>query len=50
MYRGIFGDFLPKNLFHGENFGGNLWGGVVAHRGTYDQIMSGWELYKCIFE
>ena len=40
--------FTPKTFllhavyveFHGETFGGNLWGGVVVHGGTYDQIMS----------
>ena len=34
------GDFLPKNLFMGKLLGGNLWGGVVVHGRTYDQIMS----------
>ena len=44
------GDFFQKELFmrglftkksfHGETLGGHLWGGVAAHRGTYDNIMS----------
>ena len=29
--------FFTKKCFHGEN----LWGGVVVHERTYDQIMSG---------
>ena len=32
--------FFPKRTFHGETFGGNVWGEVVVHGGTYDQIMS----------
>ena len=32
--------FFPKKFFHGETLGGHLWGGVAAHRGTYDNIMS----------
>ena len=47
MYRGIFfqkelfiaGPFTKKS-FYKENFGGNLWGEVVIHGRTYDQIMS----------
>ena len=31
---------FTKKSFHRETFGGNLWGGVVVHGGTYDQIMS----------
>ena len=34
------GGLFTKKSFHGETFGGNLWGGVVVHGGTYDQIMS----------
>ena len=45
------GEFLSKNLFMGKLLGRNLWGGVVVHGGTYDQIMSReGELYKCIFQ
>ena len=49
MYQGIFfqkepfmgggGTFYQK-IFSWGNFLGNLWGGVVVHGGTYDQIMS----------
>ena len=40
-----------QKIFHGETFGGNLWGGVVVDGGTYDQIMlREGELYKCIFQ
>ena len=31
---------FTKKSFHGESFGGNLWGEVVVHGGTYDQMMS----------
>ena len=43
---------FTKKSFHGESFGGNLWGEVVVHGGTYDQMMSRGEgdLYKCIFQ
>ena len=34
------GGLFTKKSFDGENFGGNLWGGVVVHGRTYDQIMS----------
>ena len=46
--RGLF----TKKSFHGETFEGNLWGEVVVHRVTYDQMMSKEEgdLYKCIFQ
>ena len=27
---------FTKKSFHGESFGGNLWGEVVVHGGTYD--------------
>ena len=37
MYRET---FLPKNLFMGKHLGEIYGGGVVAHGGTYDQIMS----------
>ena len=36
----FFGGIFTKNSFHGETFGGSLWGGVVVHGRAYDQIMS----------
>ena len=41
------GGLSTKKCFHGEN----LWGGVVVHGRTYDQIMSReGELYECILQ
>ena len=33
-------EIFTKKSFHGETFGGNLWGGAFLHGGTYDQIIS----------
>ena len=33
-----------------KSFGGNLWGGIVGHVGTNDQVMPKEELDKCIFQ
>ena len=33
--------YFYQKIFSEETFGGNLWGGVVAHDGgTYDQMIS----------